>query len=104
MRTFALLLGPPLLAALLATMVRPYRRMVGKVNAVLSLASLGAALALWGELLACRVASSGPGEFLRADALSTLLAVCVSVVGALAAWLGPGLSLDDGYDGAQARR
>src|SRR5499427_2980803 len=104
MRTFALLLGPPLLAALLATMVRPYRRIVGKVNALLSLASLGAALALWGELLTGRVVTSGPGEFLRADALSTLLAVCVSVVGALAAWLGPGLSREnDSYDGTQVR-
>ena len=104
MRTFAFLLGPPLLAALLATMVRPYRRIVGSVNALLSLASLGASLALWSELLAGSVVTSGPGEFLRADALSTLLAVCVSVVGALAAWLGPGLSRDDGYDGAQVRR
>jgi len=103
-RTFAFLLGPPLLAALLATMVRPYRRIVGSVNALLSLASLGASLALWSELLAGSVVTSGPGEFLRADALSTLLAVCVSVVGALAAWLGPGLSRDDGYDGAQVRR
>src|SRR5215831_6493982 len=61
MRTFALLLGPPLLAALLATMGRPYRRIVGKVNALLSL-------------------------------------------GSLAAWLGPGLSRDDSYNGAQVRR
>src|SRR5215831_1912860 len=102
MRTFALLLGPPLLAALLATMVRPYRRIVGGVNALLSLGSLGASLALWSELLAGRVVTSGPGEFLRADALSTLLAMCVSVVGALAAWLG--LSRDDSYNGAQVRR
>jgi len=102
--TFALLLGPPLLAALLAAVVRPYRRLVGGVNALLSLVSLGAALALWSELLAGRVTTSGPGEFLRADALSTLLAVCVSLVGALAMWLGPGLSGDDGYDHAQARR
>ena len=104
MRTFALLLGPPLIAALLASVVRPYRRIVGGVNALLSLASLGAALALWGELLAGRVMTSGPGEFLRADALSTLLAVCVSVVGALAAWLGPGLNRDNSYDAAQVRR
>src|SRR5215471_16238369 len=103
MRTFALLLGPPLLAALLATMLRPYRRIVGGVNALLSLGSLGASLALWSELLAGRVVTSGPQEFLRADALSTLLALCVSLVGALAAWLGPGLA-EDGYDGAQARQ
>src|SRR5215475_8305021 len=85
-------------------MVRPYRRIVGSVNALLSLASLGASLALWSELLAGSVVTSGPREFLRADALSTLLAVCVSVVGALAAWLGPGLSRDGSYNGAQVRR
>jgi len=102
--TFVLLLGPPLVAATLAAVVRPYRRFVGWAGALLSLMSLGAALALWGHLLAGRVQTSGPGEFLRADALSTLLALCVSVVGALAAWLGPGMGRDDGYDGAQARR
>ena len=99
-----MLLGPPLLAALLAVAVRPYRRFVGWVNALLSLSSLGAALVLWSHVVAGRVVTSGPGEFLRADALSTLLATCVSVVAALAAWLGPGMGVDDGYDGAEARR
>src|SRR5262249_54776212 len=50
-----------------------------------------------------RILVAGPDELLRADALSVLLAFCVSVVGALAAWLGPGLG-DGGWDGAQARR
>ena len=99
-----MLLGPPLLAALLAAAVKPYRRFVGWTNALLSLLSLGAAVALWRHILAGDVLTSGPREFLRADALSTLLALCVSVVGALAAWLGPGMGGDDGYDGAQARR
>src|SRR6185503_13996969 len=99
-----MLLGPPLVGALLALGVRPYRRFVGWVNALLSLSSLGAALVLWSHLLAGRVLTSGPGEFLRADALSTLLAFCVSVVAALAAWLGPGMSRDDGYTDAEARR
>ena len=99
-----MLLGPPLLGALLAAAVRPYRRFVGWTSAVLSLSSIGAAVALWRHVLAGDVLTSGPGEFLRADALSTLLALCVSIVGALAAWLGPGLGADDGYDAAQARR
>jgi hydrogenase-4 component F len=102
--TFTLLLGPPLLAALLAAAVKPYRQAVGWANALLSLVSVGAAAVLWRHVLAGEVLTSGPREFLRADALSTLLALCVSVVGALAAWLGPGLGGDDGYDGAQARR
>ncbi|MEK7372399.1 MAG: hydrogenase 4 subunit F [candidate division NC10 bacterium] len=104
MSVFILLLGPPLASALLAVAVKPYRQFVGWANALLSLFSIGAAVALWGHILAGDVLTSGPGEFLRADALSTLLALCVSVVGALAAWLGPGMGGADGYDGAQARR
>ena len=104
MNTFAVLLGPPFVAAALAAAVRPYRPFVGWVNAVLSLASVGAAIALWRHVLAGQPLTSGAQEFLRADALSTLLAFCVSLVGALAAWLGPGMGGDDGYDGAEARR
>ncbi len=104
MNTFVMLLAPPFLAALLAAAVRPYRRAVGWVNALLSLLSIGAAGALWERVLRGEVPTAGPGELLRADALSTLLAACVSVIGALAAWLGPGLSAGDGYDGEQARR
>jgi hydrogenase-4 component F len=99
-----MLLGPPFLGALLAVVVRPYRRFVGWTNALLSLSSIGAAVALWRHVLAGDVLTSGPGEFLRADALSTLLALCVSMVGALAAWLGPGLGKGEGYDAAQTRR
>jgi hydrogenase-4 component F len=102
--TFTLLLGPPLLAGLLAAAVKPYRPFVGWTGALLSLVSLAAAVGLWRGILAGEVLTSGPREFLRADALSTLLAFCVSVVGALAAWLGPGMAGDDDYDGAQARR
>ncbi len=104
MTTFVLLLGPPLAAALLALAVRPYRRAVGWTNGLLSLVSIGAAVTLWRHVLADEVLTSGPREFLRADALSTLLALCVSVVGALAAWLGPGMGGDDDYTPAQARR
>ena len=100
---FAFLLGPPVAAALLALVVRPYRAFVGWANVALSLVAVGAALGLWREVLAGRVPLAGPDDVLRADALSTLLAFCVSVVGALAAALGPGLG-DDGWDAAQARR
>jgi len=102
--TFAVLLGPPLLAALLAGVVTPYRRFVGWTNGLLSLLSVAAAVTLWRHVAAGSALTSGSREFLRADALSTLLALCVSVVAALAAWLGPGMGDDDGYDGAQARR
>ena len=49
---FILLLFPSLLSALLATLVRPYRVIIGWVNAGLSLVSLGAALAFAASILA----------------------------------------------------
>src|SRR3989441_2506012 len=100
---FVFLLGPAVASALLALVVRPYRAAVGWANGTLSLVAVGAALALWREVLGGRVPVAGPDDLLRADALSTLLAFCVSLVGALAAWLGPGLG-DDGWNGGQARR
>jgi hydrogenase-4 component F len=100
---FAALFLPGLVSALLALVVRPYRAVVGWTNGVLALVAVAAALALWREVLAGRVPVAGPDHLLRADALSTLLALCVSVVGGLAAWLGPGLA-DDGWDAGQARR
>jgi hydrogenase-4 component F len=62
---------------------------------VLALVSLGAALVLGGQVLTAKVVTAGTQDLLRADALSALLAGCVTVVTALAAWLGPGLDRDD---------
>jgi hydrogenase-4 component F len=101
--TFLVLLCPPLLAALMAIVLRPYRAVVGWANAFLSLASLGGAVWIWSRVLAEEAIVAGPGGLLRADALSTLLAFSVSLVGGLAAWLGPGLGKGR-YDSAQARR
>jgi hydrogenase-4 component F len=95
MRIFGFLLGPPLLAALLALVVVPYRRAVGWTNAVLSLVSLGAALALGRQVAAGTVVVAGWQDLLRVDALSAVLAACVAVVTVLALWLGPGLEWDD---------
>jgi hydrogenase-4 component F len=92
---FAFLLGPPLLAALLALAIVPYRPAVGWANAVLSLVSLGAAGALGARVLAAGAVVAGWQDLLRADALSALLAACIAVVSVLAGWLGPGLARDD---------
>ena len=73
MATLLLLLTPPVLSAALAAVVRPYRRAVGWANALLSLVSIGGALTLWAHVLTGHVVTSGPGEFLRVDALSALL-------------------------------
>ena len=56
----------------------------------------GRRCALAGRVLAGEVPTWGPGEVLRADALSALLALCVAFVAALAAWLGPGLGVGRG--------
>jgi hydrogenase-4 component F len=101
---FTLLLAPSLVSSALALVVWPYRHAVGRANGVLSLVAVAGALRLWASVLAGDVPVGGPGDLFRADALSTLLALCVSGVAALAAWLGPGAGADDGYEPAQARR
>jgi hydrogenase-4 component F len=100
---FALLLFAPLLAAALATLAKPYRFSVGWMTALLSFAPLGAALSLSARVLEGRVSTWGPEDFLRVDGLSALLALCIAFVAALAAWLGPGLTVADGYDAAERR-
>jgi hydrogenase-4 component F len=97
--TFFLLLLPPVFAALLAFVIRPYRPFVGWVNALLSLVSLGAALAFAAQAIAGGAAptwglalgSLGLVDVLRADSLSALLLVCVTAVASLTLFLSPGL-------------
>ncbi|MET0501800.1 MAG: proton-conducting transporter membrane subunit [Candidatus Binatia bacterium] len=102
---FILLLLPSLLSALLATLVRPYRVLVGWVSACLSLVSLGAALAFAASLLdGSEAPTFGPSELLRADSLSALLMVCVAAVATLALCFSPGLGCESPYDVAQLRR
>ena len=84
------LLGAPLLAALLGLLPGSFARFAARAAAWLSLVSLGAALSLWRAVDGGEVTTFA-GGFLRADALSTLLAVCTSLVVALAAWMGPDL-------------
>jgi hydrogenase-4 component F len=101
---FWLLLLPPVLAALLALIVRPYRPWVGRVGVVLALVALGAAVQFAGQVIAGGAAATwgtrlGPldlREILRADSLSVLLMLCVTVVAVLALWLGPGLRAEGG--------
>ncbi|HET9372468.1 MAG TPA: proton-conducting transporter membrane subunit [Vicinamibacterales bacterium] len=104
MTVFTFLLGPPLASAAVAFLLTPYRRVVGWTNVALALVTLAAAVSLWMRLLAGEVVTSGPREFLRADALSLLVALAVAAVGVLTAWFGPGLHGGDDYDPAQARK
>jgi hydrogenase-4 component F len=100
--TIGLLLGAPLLAALLALAAVPYRRVVGWMNAALSLVPVLVAIGLGTEVAAGRVVVAGWQDLFRIDGLSALLAACVSVVAALAVWLGPGREAGD--DPRRARR
>lgn len=109
---FFLLLLPPLLAALLAALVRPYRPWVARLSAVLALLPLAAALSLaaqaasgaeaptWGVTLGPLVLD----EALRADSLASLVLVCVAAVAALTLWLSPGLGNPARYGLPQLRR
>src|SRR5258706_10061217 len=84
---------PPLAAATLAAVTRP-SRWVGWACAILGLAPLGAAVLLGARVLDGSAITLGDAEVLRADALSAVLALCVTFVAALASWLGPRLGPD----------
>ncbi|HZS06498.1 MAG TPA: proton-conducting transporter membrane subunit [Blastocatellia bacterium] len=102
---FSLLLIPSLVSAALAAAFRPYRTLVGWVNALLSLVALGAAVSFAGHAVRDGEAPGfGPGEMLRADALSALLMVCVAGAASLTLFLGPGLGGETNYKASQLRR
>jgi len=96
------LLAPPMFAAAVAILAR--RAPVGAVwfDAAAMPVSAGAAAAI-----ALRLAAGGAplviGTAWRLDALSALLALLVSVVATLAAWLGPGLERRGGVPGTEIR-
>jgi len=118
--TFLFLLFPPVLAALLAFIIRPYRTYVGWINAALCLISLGAAVNFASQAVASGmpivgtmqnaptwgavIDSLGLVEVLRADSLSALMMVCVSAVGTITLFLSPGLWREDHYTPVQLRR
>ncbi|MCL5997252.1 MAG: hypothetical protein M1546_14535 [Chloroflexi bacterium] len=109
--TFFFLLLPPLVASLLAFLVRPYRAFVGWASALLSLISLGAAITIAAQTIAGNVPtwgltidSLGLEDVLRADSLSALLMVCITAVAALTLFLSPGVGRELRYTAPQLRR
>ncbi len=103
--TFLLLLFPSLVAAALAAGVRPYRALVGWINALLSLVSLGAAIGFAGHIVRGGEALIfGPGDLLRADGLSALLMISVAAVASPTLFLSPGLTRQTSYLPGQLRR
>ncbi len=116
---FFLLILPSLLAALIAFLGRPYRAFIGWINGWLSLVSLGAAFAVTAQVLNGQTPTWGLHlqwlnieDVLRADSLTALLMLCVTVVASLTLFLSPGLGRpvkiphwgDLAYGDAQLRR
>jgi hydrogenase-4 component F len=117
---FLLLILPPVMASLLAFLVRPYRAWIGWVNALLALFPMAAALNFAAQAVASggnpagiatnapvwgvAIGSLGLVDVLRADSLSALLMVCVSGISALTLALSPGLWREDRYSPGQLRR
>lgn len=108
---FFLLILPSLLAALLASLIRPYRAFVGWTGAWLSLISLGASFAFVAQVINGETPTWGLKlewlnikDVLRADSLSALLIMCVTAVATLVLFLSPGLGGETEYDAAQLRR
>jgi hydrogenase-4 component F len=102
--TFLFLLFPSLIAAALAFAVRPYRAVVGWINALLSLAALGAAIRFAARAVRGEALTFGPGELLRADGLSALLMVSVAAVASMTLLLSPGFGSEVSYRPWQLRR
>ena len=98
-----LLLAPPMAAAALALLGRGVARAAAWANAATMPLSVVAAV-----VMALRAAAGGApivvGTLWRVDALSALMALLVSVVALLSAWLGPGLERRGGASNADVRR
>ncbi len=87
---FLLLLGGPVLGAVLAAAIPGAPRTTRALVALLAAGSLAGALGLAALVVAGGVPTWGPEGLFRVDAISAVLAVCVAFVGALAMGLGPG--------------
>jgi hydrogenase-4 component F len=86
---------PPLVASVVALVVRPYRRAVGWTSVAAAVASLVAAVALCARVIGGAGGGGPIGDPSAVDALSALLGLCIAFVTVLAAALGPGLAEDD---------
>jgi len=105
MLTLAALLLPPLLASVLAILVRPYRRFVGWTGVAAAAVSSIAAVRLAAEVLTgTEAAAPGTSDLWHVDALSALLALCITFVALLASALAPGLGQAAREEEREARR
>jgi hydrogenase-4 component F len=101
---FLLLILPPLAACILSMAVRRHSRALGWANVAGAALSLAASAALCVRIVTGSPATVAPDAVWNVDALSALLAVCITLVTLLAAALGPGLDDTDRWDPAAIRR
>lgn len=100
---FFLLLLPLTIPGIAAILVRPYRPVVGWMG--IAGASVGLTTALWlcARIVAGSLPPAASTDLLQIDALSAVLAACITFVTLLASALGPGLA-NDAPDPAKTRR
>ena len=98
------LLLPPVFAACVAIVVRPYQRLVAEVSVGCAALSFAASLVLGMSVVSQRAPAEPIANLWRVDALSALLAFCIAFVVLLASALGPGLRPDEQDDPATTRR
>jgi hydrogenase-4 component F len=89
---FVALFAPWAVIAGLGAVARVNRAAAAWASVILSLVSLGAAGGLWAAVLSAPKAVVSAGHLFRADALSALLATCITIVAVLAMWLGAGFA------------
>src|SRR5215831_4275251 len=106
MLTLLVLLGPPLVMSCLHIVLRPCRRAAGWIGVAASALSFVGSIVLCVEVIRQGQVPAGVkrGDVWRVDALSAVLALCISFVALLASALGPGIDHTEDHDVAQARR
>lgn len=98
-----LLLGPPLLASVLAIVLRRATRLIAWSSVLLSGVAFLASLWFWADVVRTDSTLLAANGFWRLDGLSALLTVCITGVTFLASVFGPGFDGTD-YDASQIRR
>jgi hydrogenase-4 component F len=83
-----ILLMLPIAGALVAAVTRTYRPMVAVASVILAGMEFAASLEVARECLLYKSLAFGPGDFLRADGLSAVLALTISGVAWVSLWFG----------------
>jgi hydrogenase-4 component F len=99
-----LLLSPSLVASVVAIAVRRDGRFIARTAVGLHAVALAASAWLCAQVLWTDATVTAANDFWRLDALSALLALCITGVTLLASALGPGLDESAQYDARQTRR